>query len=76
EKNSLWRPSESGRTVVCSLHFTADAYKENVKIKKLKTTAVPTVFENYPIHKQCNSKHNRKPPATRLAPAPPPHKRR
>ncbi|KAG0433043.1 hypothetical protein HPB47_020278 [Ixodes persulcatus] len=38
--------------------------------------SVPTVFENYPIHKQCNSKHNRKPPATRLAPAPPPHKRR
>lgn len=38
EKNSQWRPSDSGGTVLCSQNFTADDDEENVNLKKKEKT--------------------------------------
>lgn len=37
---------------VCSQHFTQNDYKQDMKIKMLLPTAVPTVFRSFPANKQ------------------------
>ena len=37
---------------ICSDHFIDGGYVEGTKINTLKSTAVPTRFATYPLHKQ------------------------
>ncbi|KAL3187024.1 hypothetical protein MRX96_026117 [Rhipicephalus microplus] len=58
DKGSRWEPSS--RTVVCSLHFTADDYKIGMKRKLLLPTAVPTQFLSYPTYMLPSNSKERK----------------
>lgn len=55
-----WQPTTYDR--VCSEHFRPEDYKENTLIKCLKNDAVPTVFTNYPAHKQPTLSSRKRPP--------------
>lgn len=48
----LWKPGTW--SVVCSRHFKKDNFKTDLKRKRLLPDAVPSVFEDYPPHKQKN----------------------
>jgi len=63
-----WQPSSYDR--VCSAHFTPADYKVGTLLKCLKDDAVPTVFPNYPRHKQLTPSRKRPPPKQRLFPSP------
>lgn len=57
---------------MCEKHFVEDDFQQGLKISRLKPTAVPTVFQDYPVYlqKQLAKKLSRKPPAKRqLLPA-------
>lgn len=49
-KGSKWEPND--RSLVCSLHFTEEDYRKNVKLRILLPSAVPTVFPKYPHYMQ------------------------
>lgn len=47
-KGARWEPSD--RSLVCSLHFKDEDYKNTTKYKVLLPNAVPTVFPHYPAY--------------------------
>jgi len=59
----LWVPSLSSK--VCSQHFTATDYDPLAKVRRLNPTAVPSIFNDYPVHKQPKVKVPRKSPKPR-----------
>lgn len=65
---AIWCPSD--RSTVCSLHFTDDNYRPGLKLKRLKTDAVPSRFPGYPAHLQSKEK----PPRRALRRTPSEHK--
>ena len=50
DKGTQWRPTQYSR--ICSDHFVDDDYVEGKRAKTFKSTAVPTRFPTYPLHKQ------------------------
>ena len=62
-----WRPSKHSR--VCSDHFTPEDFEVHTNIRRLKSTAVPTIFPTYPANKQPAPVKHRKPPMKRCAPS-------
>ncbi|XP_069688559.1 peroxynitrite isomerase THAP4-like isoform X14 [Periplaneta americana] len=57
-KGSEWIPSD--HSVVCSLHFVKENFKENSKVKQLKTGSVPSLFPDYPTYKRPSTSTKRK----------------
>ncbi|KAG0436493.1 hypothetical protein HPB47_017916 [Ixodes persulcatus] len=49
-KGSPWQPAS--RSVVCSRHFIDKDYREGCKRKLLQSSAIPTVFPEYPSYLQ------------------------
>ncbi|KAG0418278.1 hypothetical protein HPB47_004982, partial [Ixodes persulcatus] len=49
-KGSPWQPAS--RSVVCSRHFIDKDYREGCKRKLLRSSAIPTVFPEYPSYLQ------------------------
>lgn len=61
ENGKLWKPGETPRTsVVCSRHFTNESFFMGPKRRRLKPQVVPSIFEDYPIHKQKKVSERRK----------------
>ena len=58
DKGTQWRPTQCSR--ICSDHFIEDDYVEGTRIKKLKSTSVPTRFPTYPLHKEPAVKKKKK----------------
>lgn len=54
-----WIPKD--RSKVCSLHFREDDYRRDLKTRRLKPDAVPSVFADYPVHLQPKPTSNRRP---------------
>lgn len=45
-----WEPNKYSR--LCSKHFDKSCFIEGLSLKKLKTDAVPTIFDGYPVYYQ------------------------
>ena len=58
KKGSKWIPSD--HSVVCSLHFISEDFKENCKRRILKAGSVPSVFPEYPSYMQKSTKRRRR----------------
>ncbi|KAM7295701.1 uncharacterized protein ISCGN_020974 [Ixodes scapularis] len=54
-----WVPND--RSVVCSLHFKPEDYREGLKLRRLKPDAVPSIFPGYPTYLQPAPKKERRP---------------
>ena len=46
----LWYPLKTDK--VCSAHFLRDDFYQGLDLRRLKDDAVPSVFPQYPAHKQ------------------------
>ena len=64
DKGTQWRPTQYSR--ICSNHLIDDDSVEGTKMKTLKSSAVPTQFPTYPLHKQPAVNTRRAPPKVRL----------
>ncbi|KAH8026445.1 hypothetical protein HPB51_020555 [Rhipicephalus microplus] len=61
-----WMPNTTSRySVVCSRHFLLTDYKEGCKTRKLKRSATPSVFDDYPEYMQPKPKKPRSDAAAR-----------
>ncbi|KAH8019690.1 hypothetical protein HPB51_021012 [Rhipicephalus microplus] len=61
-----WMPNTTSRySVVCSRHFLLTDYKEGCKTRKLKRSATPSVFDDYPEYMQPKPKKPRSDPSAR-----------
>lgn len=38
--------------MVCGLHFKSEDFDSSAKFRRLKRDAIPSIFSNYPLHKQ------------------------
>ena len=58
DKGTQRRPTQYSR--ICNDHFIDDDYVDGTRIKTLKSTAVPTRFPTYPLHKEPAVKKKKK----------------